>query len=559
MAAGDLIETDVLIAGAGPVGLVLAMDLASRGVRVTVLEPRARLEPPNVKCNHVSARSMEIFRRLGVAEKVRAAGLPADYPHDVSYRITATGEELTRIPIPCRRDRYITETGPDAGWPTSEPPHRINQIYLEPILFRHAEAHPGLRILNRKAVEAFVQDEDGVTVVARDVDSGVEIQLRASYLIGCDGGRSTVRKNIGAKLLGDAVVQRVQSTLIRAPSLLALFKTAPAWATFSLNPRRSGNMYAIDGRELWLIHNYLRDDEADFESVDRDASIRAILGVGEDFEYEQVSNEDWYGRRLVADRFRDRRVFICGDAAHLWVPYAGYGMNAGIADAANLAWLLAARIQGWGGPGILDAYEAERLPITEQVSLFAMNHAHAMAKQRKGVPGGIELPGPEGDALRKKLGGEAYELNVQQYCCAGLNFGYFYDHSPLIVYDEEAAPAYSMGHYSPSSVPGCRTPFVMLDDGTPLYDVMGPGYTLLRFDTAVDISSLEREMRSRGIPLCVIDVRSLDERLCAYRHKLLLSRPDQHVAWRGDSLPEKIAELAAVLSGDTTSARAPCF
>src|SRR5690606_9022126 len=135
--------------------------------------------------------------------------------------------------------------------------------------------------------------------------------------------------------------------------LLSLFKHKPAWATFSLNPRRSGNMYAIDGRELWLIHNYLRDDEPDFDSVDRDQSIREILGVGPDFEYEVISNEDWYGRRLVADRFRDRRVFICGDASHLWVPYAGYGMNAGIADAANLAWLMAAHLKGWGTENIL--------------------------------------------------------------------------------------------------------------------------------------------------------------------------------------------------------------
>jgi len=542
-------QTRVLIAGAGPVGLVLAMELAARGIDVTVLEPRRRLEPPNVKCNHVSARSMEILRRLGVAGAVRQAGLPEDYPHDIAYRITATGQELTRIPIPCRRDRYTAATGPDTGWPTAEPPHRINQIYLEPILFLHAEAQARIRILNRTALRDFEQDAQGVRAVAEHVDSGQRLNFDCDYLIGCDGGRSMVRKRIGAQLRGDAVVQRVQSTYIHAPDLLARFQHAPAWATFSLNPRRSGNMYAIDGRERWLIHNYLREDEPDFESVDRDACIRAILGVDAGFRYDIISKEDWYGRRLVAERFRDRRVFLCGDSAHLWVPYAGYGMNAGIADAHNLAWLLAARLQGWGAPGILDAYEAERLPITEQVSHFAMNHAHAMASQRKSVPDGIEQPGPEGDALRAALGRAAYDLNVQQYCCAGLNFGYFYDRSPLVAYDGEPAPGYSMGGFSASTVPGCRTPYFELANGTPLYDALGPGYTLLRFDPAIDATPLLRAAQARGLPLAVLDADRRDPRAAVYRHALLLSRPDQHVAWRGDALPADLHALAARLCG----------
>lgn len=542
-------QTRVLIAGAGPVGLVLAMELAARGIDVTMLEPRRRLEPPNVKCNHVSARSMEILRRLGVAGAVRQAGLPEDYPHDIAYRITATGQELTRIPIPCRRDRYTAATGPDTGWPTAEPPHRINQIYLEPILFLHAEAQARIRILNRTALRDFEQDAQGVRAVAEHVDSGQRLNFDCDYLIGCDGGRSMVRKRIGAQLRGDAVVQRVQSTYIHAPDLLARFQHAPAWATFSLNPRRSGNMYAIDGRERWLIHNYLREDEPDFESVDRDACIRAILGVDAGFRYDIISKEDWYGRRLVAERFRDRRVFLCGDSAHLWVPYAGYGMNAGIADAHNLAWLLAARLQGWGAPGILDAYEAERLPITEQVSHFAMNHAHAMASQRKSVPDGIEQPGPQGDALRAALGRAAYDLNVQQYCCAGLNFGYFYDRSPLVAYDGEPAPGYSMGGFSASTVPGCRTPYFELANGTPLYDALGPGYTLLRFDPAIDATPLLRAAQARGLPLAVLDADRRDPRAAVYRHALLLSRPDQHVAWRGDALPADLHALAARLCG----------
>ena len=182
--------TPVLIAGAGPIGLVLAMDLASRGVESTVLELRHRGEPPSVKSNHVSSRSMEIFRRLGVASAVRAGGLPDDYPHDVAYRTSATGIELTRILIPSRLGRVRGDPGPDTAWPTAEPPHRINQIFLEPILFAHAAAIPGIRLINRVEVTGFEQDDTGVTVAARDLDSGALRQFRASYLIGCDGGRS---------------------------------------------------------------------------------------------------------------------------------------------------------------------------------------------------------------------------------------------------------------------------------------------------------------------------------------------------------------------------------
>ncbi|TFY99854.1 FAD-dependent oxidoreductase [Ramlibacter rhizophilus] len=542
------LHTQVLIVGAGPVGLTLAMDLAWRGIDVVVAETRERGEPPSVKCNHVSARTMEIFRRLGVAGALRDAGLPADHANDVAYRTTFTGEELSRIHIPARRDRYTDKSGPDGWWPTPEPPHRINQIYLEPVLFAHAEAQPRVRILSRTRIDAFEQDEAGVSATGTDLETGAPLALRCAFLIGCDGGRSGVRKAIGAKLHGDEVVGRVQSTYFRAPDLLSRLRVAPAWATFSLNPRRSGNVYAIDGRETFLLHNYLRAGETDFESIDRDWAIRTILGVGPDFRYEIISKEDWVGRRLVADRFRDRRVFICGDAAHLWIPMAGYGMNAGIADAMDLSWLLAGHLNGWATKAALAAYEQERLPITEQVSRFAMNHALALQKEREGVPPGIEEPGPEGEAARARAGKALYDLNVKQYCCAGLNFGYFYEGSPLIAYDGEAAPAYSMDHFTPSTVPGCRTPHLWLADGRSLYDAMGPEFTLLRRDPGLDVAPLLEAAARRGVPMAVLDVDG-PEAAALYDRALVLSRPDQHVAWRGDALPQDPLALVDRIRG----------
>jgi 2-polyprenyl-6-methoxyphenol hydroxylase-like FAD-dependent oxidoreductase len=544
------IEADVLIVGAGPVGLTLAIDLAWRGIDVTVVETRARAAAPEPKCNHVAARTMEIFRRLGVAEKVRNAGLPADYPHDISYRTTFTGQELTRIRIPCRRDRFTMTDGPDCNWPTPEPPHRINQIFLEPILFEHAAAQPRIKIINRTAVEDVTVGDASASAALRDLDRGIVGRMNCRFLIGCDGARSVVRKAIGAKLSGDDVVQRVQSTYIRAPDLIRLQQHARAWGTGSINPRRAGMVYAIDGHERWLVHNYMKPDEPDFDSVDRDACIRTILGVNGDFRYDIISKEDWVGRRLIADKFRDRCAFIAGDAAHIWVPYAGYGMNAGIADAMNLSWLLAAHLNGWAPPAILNAYEAERWPITSQVSRFAMSHAEAEIRRRGAVPGDIEDAGPAGELARRDVGRLAYQINVRQYACAGLNFGTYYDRSPIIVYDGAEHPAYTMDGYTPSTVPGCRTPHFWRGDGSSLYDSMGPEFTLLRFDSSADAAPLQAAAQLKGVPLTVLDADAAAAR-GLYGHGLLLSRPDQHVAWRGDALPSDSLALIDRVRGAT--------
>lgn len=529
-------DAEVLIVGGGPVGLTLALDLAWRGVAVTVVERRVPAEPPEPKCNHVAARTMEVYRRLGLARDLREAGLPADYPNDIAYRTAFTGIEFGRIHIPCRRDRYADTSGPDGHWPTPEPPHRGNQIFLEPILFRHAERQPRITILSRTEVERIEQLDGEVLVDMRDLDTGAARRLACRFLVGCDGGRSLTRKAIGAELEGDAVIQRVQATFIRAPDLIGRQAHARAWMTNTVSPRRNGNVIAIDGRERWMVFNYLRPDQTDFDAVDRDAGVRGILGVGPDFRYEVISKEDWYGRRLVATRFRNGRMFIAGDAAHIWVPYGGYGMNAGIADAMNLSWLIAAHLQGFAPADILDAYEAERRPITEQVSRFAMAHAEREIRRRGAVPPEIDQPGPAGDRARAEMGRLSCEINVHQYCCGGLNFGYYYDRSPLIAYDGGAHPPYTMSAFTPSTVPGCRTPHVWLADGRSLYDALGPWFTLLRLDPAVAAEPLLAAARDRAVPLVVLDVVPRDG-AGPYDRKLVLSRPDQHVAWRGNALP----------------------
>ena len=544
------LRTSVLIVGGGPVGSTLALDLASRGIDVIVAEQNSPGHLPGVKCNHVAARTMEIFRRLGIAERVRNTGLPADHTNDVAFRTTAVGTEFARIHIPCRRDRYTDKSGPDGGWPTPEPPHRINQIYLDPLLAAEAAAHPRVRFMNLTRVLGFTQDAAGITAETEDLAGNRKRLIECAYLVGCDGASSMVRHQIGARMTGDAVIGRTQSSYIRAPGLVASMQAPPAWSTQVMNPRRSANMFAVDGRETWLVHNYLRPDEVGFEAIDGDACLRHILGVDDAFEYELISRENWIGRRLLADSFRDHRAFVCGDAAHIWAPFAGYGMNAGIADATNLAWMLAGVLAGWADPAILAAHEAERWPITEQVSKYAMGTALALARARAEVPADIEAAGPAGDAVRATLGHQLLEMHTPQFCCGGLNFGSFYDRSPIVAYDGEAAPAYTMDSFAPSTVPGCRTPHVWLPDvergdGRSLYDAVGPGFTLLRFDRATEVVGLVEVAALRGVPLAVLDLAPQPP----YRERLVLSRPDQHVAWRGDALPDDPLHLIDQVRG----------
>ena len=389
-------------------------------------------------------------------------------------------------------------------------------------------------------------EDTAANVGLRDLDTGAVRRIDCRFLIGCDGARSIVRKAIGAELTGDAIIQRVQSTFIRSLDLIDRQQHANAWGTGAINPRRSGMVYAIDGRERWLVHNYMKVGETDFDAVDRDACIRTILGVGADFKYDIVSKEDWFGRRLIANKFRERCAFIAGDAAHIWVPYAGYGMNAGIADAMNLSWLLSAHLNGWAPLAILDAYEAERWPITSQVSRFAMSHAEAEIRRRDAVPVEIEEAGPRGERARELVGRLAYEINVQQYACAGLNFGTYYDRSPIIAYDGSQHPRYTMDSYTASTVPGCRTPHLWCEDGRSLYDAMGPEFTLLRLDAAVDVTTLETAARNKAVPLKVFD---LEPKEPCYEGKLVLSRPDQHVAWRGNHVPDDPAALIDRIRG----------
>jgi 2-polyprenyl-6-methoxyphenol hydroxylase-like FAD-dependent oxidoreductase len=543
-------ESKVIVIGAGPVGLTLAMDLALRGIEVVVIETRAVGEPPAVKCNSVSSRSMEVYRRLGIAGKIREIGLPSDHSTDVLSTTSVTGIPLSRLSLPSRNGRKQGVPSPDSGWRTPEPSHRVNQLFFEPLITEHASKQPRITILNRHEFVEYVQEKGRVIARVRDLDSGDMKEISGAYLVGCDGGRSIVRTMIGATFIGTPQIQKVQSTFIRAPKLMSLIGPNPAWMYYVLNPRRSGTVIAIDGKERWNVHNFLYNNE-DYDEVDRDWAIRQLLGVGPDFEYEILSKENWVGRRMVADKMRDKRVFIAGDACHLWIPAAGYGMNAGIADAADLAWMLTAVLQGWAHENLLDAYQAERKPITEQISHIITEVAVAVMQQRRNVPADIEDDGPAGEESRKRVGTQSQDLELKQQCSAGLNFGYYYADSPIIAYDGVKHPAYSMHEYEPSTVPGCRAPHVWLDGHRSLYDELGPYYTLVRTDSRAEIGPLIHAAHKRNVPVKVLDLTP-EEADGMYEFGLTLVRADQYVAWRGNRVPADSLELVDIIRGAVT-------
>lgn len=532
----------VIVVGGGPVGLTCAMDMAQRGIDVLVLEQRQPFEKPEPRANHVSARSMEIFRKLGVAAAVRDAGLPHDHPHDVVYTTALVGRELGRVRIPPRAKRFADAGYADGGWPTPEPPHRINQSFLEPVLMQHATQVKGLTTRWNFRFDGLEQHEGFVRVQGTDLVTGQAQTLDALYVVGCDGSRSGVRKALGVEFRGQDNLMGAMMATVTLPDLPRHETLGRGWMYWVMNPKQAGCIMALDGRDQWIVNPFVPLG-ADADKFDFEAAARTMLGV--DIPFTVQFKKPWIGRRLLSERFSVGRVFLCGDAAHSWLPMAGYGMNAGIADAANLSWKLAAVLNGWADADLLESYHDERHPVLEQVSAMVMKVRQNNAVT---IPPEIDDDGPAGEAARERVARYMMEIDSPQFACIGLNFGYYYEHSQAIALDpEQAAPAYSMGQYQPSTVPGCRMPHVWLDGHTSLYDHLGDGLTLIRLDKLLPIDSLLAAARLRQIPLKVLDVPAHTLAPELQLHGLLLVRPDQHIAWRGQNSPASPAAALVLL------------
>lgn len=350
----------VLIAGLGPVGMTLALDLGRRGIPVVILE-KEPTTTENPRCNTTNARSMEYYRRLGVADPIRRAGLPLDHPTDVIYCTSLTGHELTRFRFSSAQ-AVLDRTAPEFDeWATPEPQHRVSQIFLEPILEEAVRALPSVDVRRGWRVEQVSQDADQVSVRAVEVATGAVEEIRASYVVGCDGGSSAVRKSLGVALRGDAqVAERRVSIYFRSDELAGLLEPDPGWMYWWYGTPHRGSFVQLDGTSLFLCHGRMPEG---VEPADVDADEVLVAAIGRPVEHEKIQVVRWDPRRLVADTFRVGRVMLAGDAAHLWLPLGGFGMNTGIADAVGLSWRLAAVLEGWGSERLFDDYEIGRAHV----------------------------------------------------------------------------------------------------------------------------------------------------------------------------------------------------
>lgn len=518
-------ETPVFIVGGGPVGLAMAIELDYQGVECLLVEqgdgttdfPRA---------NTIDVRSMEFCRRWGIADQVRAAGIPPDFPHTALYLTSLAGYELARF------DR--ASHGGAGSLPVSpERPQRCNQLFFDPVLRAHAETLKGVKLRHRCRFESFTQDDSGITATVRDIASDTEDTLRAQYLIACCGGRSPIRKALGVELGDDGAFGYPISIFFRTPELWARHDKGKSALNFILDA--SGvwaTLIPLDGKELWRITLHGSDTYVDPATVDADDVVRRVAGT--DFEYELLNVDSWTRREMVADQYRYGRVFLAGDCAHQNTPTGGYGMNTGLGDVVDLGWKIAAMLNGWGGDHLLNSYEADRRPVA------ARNVAEATANFRRRSYATSEAlceATPAGARIRRDLGARIVADNTRQHRGHGIALGHILEGSPICVGDETEMSPDTVKDYVPSTRPGARAPHAALPDGRSILDLFGHGFVLLRLgDMAPDAGALAAAAEKRGMPL---NVTSIDDRkiTALYERNLVLIRPDGFVAWRGNALP----------------------
>lgn len=554
------LDAEVAVAGGGPCGLVLALELGRRGVRTVVLNDRPGTSP-HPQANATQARTMEHFRRLGVAERVRRAGLPSDYRPDIAYFTRFTGYELARFRQPSSGEtEQLARTDPSTA-SVAELPHRASQMYVESILFDAAQALSAVDLRFGRTVVGFEDHADHVAVNAQSASGEVE-RVTARYLVGADGVRGRIRAGLGIRYAGARDTDRpflagaMYQIHFRSGDVYGLLPHPEAWQYWAVTPDRRGLMIALDGREAFVVASQLRDDEDPATMTDEDAEEIVFRVMGERFDLEILTCIPWTaGLTLVAERFQAGRVLLAGDAVHLFTPTGGLGYNTAVEDAVNLGWKLAAVLRGWGGPSLLASYELERKPIAERNTGFARTLAQSVGGLE--VPLEIEDGSPAGEDARRRVGEHLAAHARNEFNIPGIALGARYDGTPLIAGDGTMPPPDRPTVYEPSATPGGRAPHAWLSDGRSLFDALGPEFTLLDLGaTSEAVEPLVEAARARGVPLTLLDL-SGEDLGGLYEAELALVRPDQVVCWRGDEAPPDALELIDRVTGGPQAIPAP--
>lgn len=544
MTTTQLTETEVLIIGGGPVGLALSNELGWRGVPHVLVE-QGDGEVVFPAGESIFARTMEHLRRWGIADEARGTDWPPpDYPLHFVFMTTVSGHELVRFENPSNAQMPARH-----GDHSPEGPLVCAKFRFDPLLRRTAEQWPTSELRYGQRLESFTSD--GSIVEARITESLTDevSVVRARWMVGCDGGRSEVRRQLGIEFDGTFSEGRNFAVFFRAPGLLPLLRTKGVETAAQIQTVRSARrpyITVVDGRELWRLSAY----------VDAVPSMDDAMGlireaVGADLHPEIIRAQPWSGHAVIADRYSVDNVYIAGDAAHLLWPKGGFGANTGIGDAVDLGWKFAATLGGWAGSSLLRSYEDERRPIAQRNVREAASNR--VADSQIPISADIDAPGPVGLGARAELATIIRSLREKEYRTLGIQLGYRYAASKVCWYDGSAPPPDDASLYIPSTVPGCRAPHLWLNDGTSILDTFGRGFVLVAHAGSHGTGTFERAARDRGIPLSVVrvgDVRANE----LYERSLTLVRPDGHVAWRGDTAPrDPVGVLDRVVGRATSS------
>jgi 2-polyprenyl-6-methoxyphenol hydroxylase-like FAD-dependent oxidoreductase len=543
----------VIIAGGGPCGLMLANELGRRGVSVLLVDEKESTAF-NPQANATQARTMEHYRRLGFANEIRSEGLPGEYPTDIAYFTRYAGYELARFKLPSAREAGDVVKTLSGSWSAAELPHRVSQKFVETVLRKQAEALAGVSVNYGWRLASFTQNESGVVASIERAATGESRQVRGLYLVGADGPRSKVREALGFGYAGETGVVRdfmggrMCAVYLRAPDFYKIVPHPAAWMYVTFNHDRRTFMAAVDGKGEFAFHTQLRAGEDESAITDDMAKRMFWRAAGAEMPIEILSRGTWTaGHALVSDGFQKGRVFIGGDAAHLFTPAGGLGYNTAIEDAVNLGWKLAAVLKGRGDARLLDTYQAERQPLARRNTSYARGFADSLGLYS--APDAIEDASAEGDRQRAEASVYFNAHARREFNIPGVTFGGRYDGSPIIVSDGTSPPPDSANEYKPSACPGGRPPHLWLDDGRSLYDLFGFEWTLLQLDPKIDAAPFAAAAQALGLDLKIVtlDVEAARE---LYQAPLALIRPDQIVAWRGAQArgAEKVLRQASSLS-----------
>jgi 2-polyprenyl-6-methoxyphenol hydroxylase-like FAD-dependent oxidoreductase len=535
----------VIIIGGGPCGLTLAIELGRRGIATIVLEER--VTPSRFpSANATQARTMEHYRRLGFAEKVRAQGLPADYPTDIAYFTRFTKHELARFSLPsARAARELVKTL-SGSWSAAELPHRVSQIFVEDVLRAEAAACPSVSLRPGWHMTG-IRDTGGAVEVEAEHDGG-PATLRAQYAVGADGGGSPTRKALGYSFLGesgkvrDFMGGRMFAIHFRSPELYDVLPHPRAWMYWTVNRDRRTFMAAVNGRDQFTMHTQLNEHQRAEDISDTRAKEMFCEALGAQLNIELLGRSSWHaGYSLVAEKYQRGRVFLGGDAVHLFTPAGGLGYNTAVEDAVNLGWKLAAMLKGWGGSQLLDTYEFERMAIAKRNTGYARSFADSLGLFVP--PPALEENSPAGETARA-LTGDHFNRHARfEFNIPGITFGGRYDGSPIVVVDGTAPPPDSPNTYAPTACPGGRAPHLWLDGGRSLYDTFGFEFTLLMLGARpADAAQFRAAAAALRIPL-TFAAAATDEARELYQADFALIRPDQIVAWRGNSARDAVQIL----------------